>query len=155
MAIQKRYKIDLPEQAFESGLPSLAKVRNVYGDEFMNAYVELWIIDFCDFVNIGKGMKPAQIYQTASLILEEFYYFNLAEINLVFKRAKKGFYGEIFDRLDGQIILKWFREYNKERCAKAEEISINEASGFTDRAERLGEREAKKIDEIGIKHLRK
>lgn len=38
----------------------------------------------------------------------------------------KGKYGEIYNRLDGSVIMGWLKQYNRERCAKADIISYNE-----------------------------
>ena len=35
-------------------------------------------------------------------------------------------YGENYNRIDGSIIMGWLREYNKERCATADNQSWNE-----------------------------
>lgn len=87
-------------------------------------------------MNIANGMKEAQIVETAEMIMFDYPYLSLADINLIFARAKRGFYGQIYNRLDGQIIMTWFREYHNERCIAAQDISISEASAFTDRSER-------------------
>lgn len=81
-------------------------------------------------------MKEAQIIETAEMIMFDYPYLSLADLNLVFGRAKRGFYGQIYNRLDGQIIMTWFSEYHDERCRAAQDISISEASAFTDRSER-------------------
>lgn len=35
-------------------------------------------------------------------------------------------YGRLYNRIDGQIIMGWLREYNKERCAVADNQSWND-----------------------------
>lgn len=131
-------RIDLPAKAFKSGLPSLAKMGSEFGAEQVEDLIKLWIIDMTEFINIGKSMSPTQIENTAFLIVSEFYHLNMADINLVFRRAKTGYYGEIYDRLDGQVILGWFKKYNQERCLAAEEESINKAWSQMDDDNRVG-----------------
>ncbi len=111
---------------FEKKLPSLAKVRKTYGEEFTEGYVAIWITNLVEFFEVGKRMGENQIIETAMLIMQDYYMLTLADINLVFTRAKKGYYGELYDRLDGAVILTWFRKYFDERCSEAESLSQRE-----------------------------
>lgn len=150
--VQKKCRgISTPAQVFESNLPTVGSLKRVYGEEFTQAYIETWIVNICEFVNIGKNMTPSQIYETALMIMDLYPYYKLSDINLVFKNAKIGVYGQIYDRLDGQIILSWFAKYNKERCEEAETQSILEAESMKDRDTRINDREIKKINELEIK----
>ncbi len=107
---------------FQTSMPSLAKIKKRFGDQFSEKYVAAWIINLIDFFQVGKKMGDAQVYETSMLILQEYYMLTLADINLVFTRAKKGYYGEMYDRLDGAVILSWFRKYFEERCQEAASI---------------------------------
>jgi len=113
-------------------MPALAEVEKTYGYEFLQAYIEGWIVNLREFVNVGKRMTDIQTFETAMIILQDYKYLTIADINLLFKRAKIGYYGKLYDRLDGQIILDWFRTYDKERAAAAVEDSINEAQKYKD-----------------------
>lgn len=148
-AIQKMCRnITTPEQVFDTDLPTLGCLKRTYGEDFTQAYIETWIVNICEFVNIGKNMTPAQICETASIIIDLYPYYKLADINLVFKRAKIGEYGQIYDRLDGQIILSWFSKYHRERCVEAEMLSISKADSMKERDTRINDREIRKINEI-------
>lgn len=125
-----------PQDVFKADLPTLGAISREYGERFTRAYVSAWIINITEFVNIANGMDETQIVETAEMIMFDYPYLTLADINLVFGRAKRGFYGQIYNRLDGQIIMTWFREYHDERCRVAQDIAISQASGFTDVAER-------------------
>lgn len=81
--------------------------------------------DLVDFFNVGKAMGAVQIAQTADLVIEEYYFFKPDDFKLCFTRVKKGLYGKIYDRIDGQMILEWLHQYKQERCAMAENESIN------------------------------
>lgn len=61
-------------------------------------------------------MTPEQVYMTAELIVSDFYYMNVADINHIFKSAKMGHYGQLYGRIDGQLILSWFEQYSKDRA---------------------------------------
>ena len=126
----------------------MGTVKKVYGDDFAQAYIETWIVNISEFVNIGKNMNENQIYETAQMIMDSYPYFTLADINLIFKKAKKGDFGQIYDRLDGQIIFSWFTKYDSLRCLEAEEQSINQANYFKDRDTRPHDRDITKISNI-------
>lgn len=136
-------------------MPTIGTVKKVYGDDFAQAYIETWIVNISEFVNIGKNMNENQIYETAQMILDSYPYFTLADINLVFKKAKKGDFGQIYDRLDGQIIFSWFTKYNQLRCSEAEEQSISQANYFKERDNRPHDRDTMSISNIKSRLFKK
>ena len=113
-------------------MPSIATVKRKFGDDFIQAYIEGWVVNIREFINVGKKMTDEQTRETAILIVDEYYNMNLADINLIFKNAKLGKYGKYYDRLDGQIILSWFEQHFSERCKLAAEESIREAENYKD-----------------------
>lgn len=131
---------------FNSNTPSLSEIEQAYGYDCLQAYLEGWIVNLREFVNVGKKMTDVQTFETAMIILQDYKCLTIADINLLFKRAKSGYYGNLYDRLDGQIILGWFRKYFSERCNAAEEQSISEASKYkNDPYERTSSKEALKV----------
>jgi hypothetical protein len=146
--------VNTPAQVFGTNLPTMGTVKKVYGDGFAQAYIETWIVNVSEFINIGKNMNLNQVCETAQMILDDYPYFTLADINLVFKKAKKGDFGQIYDRLDGQIILSWFLKYNMIRCSEAEEQSISQANSFKERDNRLNDRDTIKVSDIKSKLFR-
>jgi len=101
-------------QAINSGLPTIRKL----GDEnkmVLAAYITDFIEDTLSFLNLGKTMSDVQIAQTVTYITEDYPNVNLADLKLFFNRFKKGFYGKFFDRIDGQVIIEAFTNYNSER----------------------------------------
>lgn len=89
-------------------------------------------------------MSAVQVAQTADLVIEEFYYLKPDDLKLCFTKAKKGAYGKLYDRIDGQIILEWLRQYDQERCVQAEMASRSNAHNW-DIPE--GERTSDKLNE--------
>jgi hypothetical protein len=123
-------KVNTHIAAIDSTLPSLAKLKLHAGEDTVEAYIEMWILNLLSFINVGKTMNDDQVHQTAMMIVEEYPSLNLSDINLVFKMAKLGKMGPFYDRLDGQVILSWFQKYYQERCSIAAERSINEAAKY-------------------------
>lgn len=129
--VQKKCrKINEIEQAISSETPSLANINKQFGEDFLLAYIEGWIVNLREFLNVGKSMTDAQTQETALLIMEQYYNIKVAEINLIFKKAKLGHFGQVYDRLDGQVILSWFDKHYKERCHLFAEKSMSEASKY-------------------------
>lgn len=137
-------------------MPTLGEVERAYGYDFLHAYVESWIVNLREFVNVGRGMTDAQTYETATLLLSVYPYLTLADIHLLFRRAKTGYYGKLYDRLDGQVILDWFRRYDAERAACAEEASIQQAERFKGgSAPRTSERTLAEVAEMRKREMRR
>lgn len=144
-AVQVTYRaVNSYPAVFNCNSPSLVDIEKAYGYDCLQAYLEGWIVNLREFVNVGKKMTDSQTFETAMIILQDYKFLTIADINLLFKRAKSGYYGNLYDRLDGQIILGWFRRYFSERCNAAEEESISEASKYkTDPYERTSEKIAR------------
>lgn len=101
--------------------PTLAKIKNEVSLADVRALLSIAICEVCDFFNVGKNMNDAQIALTVDLIIEQFWYFKLEEIKYCFRRAMMR--EKLFDRLDGNIIIGWLREYDTERTEEAMRIS--------------------------------
>lgn len=110
-----------------SGLSALSGLRKVHGEQKVMACLALWINDLQSFLNISAKMNAPQIMETCAMIMDDFYFLNLADVRLVMSRAKKGEYGQLYGRIDGQIIYQWFAEYFEERSRACSEGAIHDA----------------------------
>ena len=70
-------------------------------------------------MNLKRPLKESQIDEAAFLIISEFKNITIADINLIFKRAKMGHYGPMYEALSIDKIITWFRDYFEERMAIA------------------------------------
>lgn len=114
------------EKVFEIETPSLASISKQCSPAKAKAWIEAWIIELLDFINVSQGMSVAQVSLTADFILERYCCLTVADIQLVFKRAMAGDYGPFYGKLDGTMILSWLRAYFDQRCDAAEAISQQE-----------------------------
>ena len=131
--IQKQCNsIDTVNGILKAELPTIVSIKRKFGIDFIQAYIEGWIVNIREFINVGKKMTDQQTQETAMLIVNEYYNLNLADINYIFKNAKLGRYGKYYDRLDGQVILSWFDEHFRNRCMVAADESVREADNFKD-----------------------
>jgi hypothetical protein len=132
---------DTAELAIKSNTPTLASIKKNYSEDFLIAYIAVWIVNLNDFVNAIRKMTPSQIEETAVIIYQEFYYLNVADINLVFRKIKKGEFGQLFAELDGVKILSWFEKYNLERMRVAINNQLSGAAEYRDDFERTSNRD--------------
>ena len=86
-------------------------MKSQLGDEVTIKILTVLIVDAVLFFNVGKTMNPEQVKDTSEMILDEFVEITPADLKLCFNKAKKGEYGHVFDRIDGQVILNWIRQY--------------------------------------------
>jgi len=122
---QKSYSIfkscNTIERCIRADVPALSTIRKIYSENFVEKYIELWICALNEFLNIKHEMNPAQIQETAKFIYDDFYYLNIADLNLIFTNIKRGKYGKIYDSMDGTKLMEWINKYVEERL----EISLN------------------------------
>jgi len=120
-------------KCIESDNASLAIIKKEIGMKKLSVHVQIWIADLNDFLNVSRKMDLKQIEETALMILTDFYYMNIADINLVFTRAKKGHFGELYQSIDGMKIYSWFDKYATERAQTAYDKQINEHAKIKER----------------------
>lgn len=94
---------------------TLGAVKREVGCMQMRAMLTLIIGDMLDFLSIGKTMGAGQIAQTVMMIEQEYFYLTVEDFKVCFDAAKRGDYGQLYDRIDGQIILTWLSIYVGER----------------------------------------
>ena len=68
-----------------------------------------------EFFNVGKRMNEEQISETAQLFYDKYYFWKPEDLDLCLKKAKSGEYGQLFDRLDGAVIMSWCDQYEEAR----------------------------------------
>jgi hypothetical protein len=124
------HRENTPALTISSSAPTLASIRREYSEDFQVAYVSVWIVNLNDFVNALRKMSPEQIEETATIIVQEYPYLNLADINLVFRKIKKGEFGQLFAEIDGMKVLSWFEDYAQERARTAADLSMSQAEKY-------------------------
>ena len=115
-----------PCDVFQSGMPALAEIRAAKGEAVARAVLVVLVKDMLSFFNTAQPMNDAQVAMTVELALETYPYMQPDDVELCFRNAMKGRYGKVYNRIDGQIVMEWLREYDKERAHAAESIAVNE-----------------------------
>lgn len=85
--------------------------------------IKILINDLRYFFAIDNMISDNGINALAPMLIYEFTGLSIEDIAICFTQAKKGYYGEIYNRLDGQIIMKWLRSYNTEKIERLKEKS--------------------------------
>ena len=91
-----------------------------------------------EFFPVPEKMSQRQIGLTVDLILEDYYFLKPEDIRLCFRNAMKGYYGRVYNRIDGQIILSWLKQYSDERLETAEQHSQAEAGKLKEKEQSPG-----------------
>jgi hypothetical protein len=96
--------------------PTLRKLEKEHGKDNLAGVVSFLIVQTAKFFNIGNNLSEDQALETAYLMLDQYPYETIEDFTLMFREAKKGKYGELYNRLDGQIIFKWMEKYLEEKA---------------------------------------
>lgn len=117
--------IKTPIDSFKSNKPTLALIGK-HDDDFLIATLTILLNDISNFLNVGKNFTVPQIEQTCYLIAENFKHLKIDDIVICFNRAKSGFYGKSYDRLDGMMVMEWLNAYEMERDEQIVNLRQNE-----------------------------
>lgn len=102
-------------------------IKNELGETYLQALMVKWMNSFLRFYSTNGAMDAIQVSDTIMLILEEYPNYTQDDFKLFFKLAKKGTFGQVYGRMDGEVIMNWLKAYDRHRDTVAMEESINEA----------------------------
>jgi hypothetical protein len=108
--------------------PTLAEIRkNKNQQATVNIMVAM--MDMCQqYFNLQQPMNAQQLALTAELMLEDYYYLRVDELQLCFRMAMKGEFGPVYNRIDGQVFFEWIRKFMTKRQAISERINLEKQS---------------------------
>lgn len=115
---------------------TLAAIRKETGEQKLHAMMVKWMNSFISFYSTNGTMDAYQVADTINLIIDEYPYYTMYDFKLFFKRAKLGYYGEVYGRIDGSVILSWLRKYDIQRDTAAMEASIKEQERYKELGKR-------------------
>lgn len=110
---------------------SIAKIKTDKGELILNALLTSILTDLVMFFNVGKTMNTQQIVELANFIKTDYYFIRPSELKYCFDNAKKGRYGQLYDRIDGSIIISWLDDYCAERLNTVIDEKVKENKNFT------------------------
>jgi len=102
-------------------------------DELITA-ISAMIESIYQLINVGKQIGADAIIKLSEMIIENYWYLKIDEIDLVFKNGITGKYGKIYDRVDASVIFDWLHKYDtSQECISIyEENSNPEAVAIAD-----------------------
>lgn len=95
--------------------PKIKDLEEKLGQKTMMKTIFLIIRDFCASINVGKNMNADQMIEAAAILLEEAGNFRLEDYIAMFAMAKRGEYGEFYDRMDIAMICSFIDKYWQQR----------------------------------------
>lgn len=143
-------------------LKSLAQLKEENADELHND-LEWIILDTIKYFDVPKESIMGYSHVLAQEIPVDYPALTIEDILLCFQAAKDGHYGNIYARLDGQVIKGWLRRYSEDRdeLVTNRNTSRHMASkaGKEDGRSSVGEDPAKLLDlaktQIALDHATK
>lgn len=142
----KRIRVRSIQEGFQLNTPSLATIQKYKGELKTLALICLFVEEAYSFFNVNNTLNDIQVQMTATLILEEFYFFTVADLRLCFFNAYKNKYGQLYGRLDGSIVIEWLTKYQEERAQEAQKASQKKSQ--EKKGEKLSPEVAAKYREI-------
>jgi hypothetical protein len=108
--------------------PTFAEIKKNKSQQATIA-VMVSMMDSCQqYFNLQQPMNAQQLALTAELILEDYYYLRVDELQVCFRMAMKGEFGPLYNRIDGQVFFEWIRKFMTKRQAVSERINTNQQS---------------------------
>ena len=100
--------------------PTLATVAKYHGWAFTEETVSGLVFGAAEMLNVKGEITAAQVDFVAEHITDKYHYLTLADVVLCLKTGVSGGFGEVFGRLDVQVVCKWFEKYEAARMDEAE-----------------------------------
>jgi len=103
-----------PSRCICGSAPTLAAVKNAYGENIADLFMRLQIIDLNAFFGASddsKRMSDAQIGECSRVILSEYGYLKASEFLLFFNKFKAGAFGRFYGSVDAITITKALHDY--------------------------------------------
>ncbi len=111
-------------------VPTVRKIVNDLGTQKMEALVKAELVSLNVMLNLARPMTEPMIEGTAPLvvqhILEDDCDITLADLRIIFDRAKKGTYGNFYGGIGSADIIAWIDGYIAEKCSEYERWHQNE-----------------------------
>lgn len=119
----------------------------------MVAYIETWLYDFNDSINVKTKLTANQIMETASEIHAQYMSLSIPDLTYFFNQLKNGKYTEkgFFESMDRSKIMMALDRFFDERCETAAILSESENRHFNPNTEKMHPKVARAMFEgVGV-----
>ena len=94
-------------------------------------------------------MTEKQIDAIAMEVVSRYCALTIADVHVIFRKAKNGEFGELYESMDMPKVMKWFSDYFNDRCDAYVERSLRESDRFYDKGGNMTqERMRKQFDKL-------
>lgn len=93
--------------------PNLGIIQKQVTRGELSSILNLMIIDLVEFFSVTNTMGKSQVEQTVDLIIDspEYQELKLEDLKLCFNYTKRGWFGTVFNRIDGGVIFECLNKY--------------------------------------------
>ena len=99
---------------------SLGRIQYLEGRGFSEVVAEEWVRLLCEALDLKRSLSDDLMELAAQEIVNDYYYFKLADLALLRKRILTGAYGELYESINIPKLLGFFKKYSDERFELAE-----------------------------------
>lgn len=114
-----------PRAMIEADTPNIWEIRSHTDHATAIGIIVIALIHTARLVNVENNLNETQIGEIANDVLEEYGYLKVEELKYILKTAVKS--QKIFGRLDYNVVMNWFKDYDTERTEEAMRLSDQEA----------------------------
>lgn len=114
------------EDALQVNAPCLRALARQDGVNIrmVETLLKMHLVSLDAFLKQKNGLTVEEIELIAEEVMSNYgCALNFADIHVIFRNAKIGKYGELYNSLSCAKILKWFEEYFSDRCNRAYELN--------------------------------
>lgn len=114
------------EEALQTQSPSLLSLtrREGVSRRAVQTLIKLHLVALDAFLKQKNGLTVDEIELIAEEVMEKYgWVLTMADVFLIFRNAKVGRYGELYNKLTCAKVICWFDDYATERCNTAEQMS--------------------------------
>ena len=112
------------KQSIEAKHPSLRRLANESDPKQVKALFRLHLFALDQFLKQKGGLTAEEIELITDEVFTTYgHILSFADINLIFRNAKLGRYGELYQQLSCPKIMSWFDKYVDEKLNTAEKLS--------------------------------
>ena len=102
----------------------------VNGTDAVEANIAMQLVELQKTLGVRNKLNEEQCDELAAEITATFKHLTMADIHVIFRRAKHGEYGDMYERISIPKVLTWFRKYTEEREDTAVKRSEREAEQY-------------------------
>ena len=112
------------EQVINAKLPSLKRLSRNSSEDEVKDIIRLHIVELDVFLKQKSGLSPEAIELLTDEIFNAYgHILSFADIYLIFRKAKLGRYGELYNQLSSMKIMQWFDAHIDDRLYTGAEMS--------------------------------